>query len=137
MPEKSEEVVRRIFENPRDVQGAVDAFAEDVTLELHAPGSITGAAGGVTGKEAVIRWFADWFRQFDPDYRFEIHEIRDAGGGRVFVDATHHGRGRASGAPVAQRMAYVYTVRDGKVACVDVWLDTEREAALAAARLSQ
>ncbi|HVS28181.1 MAG TPA: nuclear transport factor 2 family protein [Solirubrobacteraceae bacterium] len=73
-------------------------------------------------------WFGDWFRQFGPDYRFEIEESRGSGD-RVLVVAAHGGRGRASGVPVAGRTAYVYTVLDGKITRVEMWGD--REAALA------
>jgi ketosteroid isomerase-like protein len=82
------------------------------------------------GMRAVERWFADWFRQFAPDYRFEIEETRECRD-RVFLVATHHGGGQASGVPVSQRVAYVYTLREGKVSRVEVWAD--RETALEAA----
>jgi ketosteroid isomerase-like protein len=88
----------------------------------------------VTGKEAVGEWFGDWFRQFAPDYRFEVEETRDLGD-RVFLVATHHGRGRVSGAPVSDSTAYLYTVRGGKVSRVEAWDD--REEALEAAGLSE
>ena len=53
----------------------------------------------------------------------------------MFVVATNHGRGKASGVPVEQRVAYVYTVREGKVSEMQVWSD--RGAALKAAGLSE
>ena len=69
-----------------------------------------------------------------PGYRFDIDELLDAGD-RVFVLATHHGRGRHSGATVVQRTAFVYTLSKGKVGRVEVW--TDREAALEAVRLRE
>jgi ketosteroid isomerase-like protein len=53
----------------------------------------------------------------------------------VFVIATRRGQGRASGAPVATQMSYVFTVRDRKVVRYDVY--PSREEALEAAGLSQ
>jgi ketosteroid isomerase-like protein len=113
-----------------DFAAVMDTWAEDVSLVIHADlGPMETTA---IGKEAVGEWFGDWFRQFAPDYRFEIEETRGSGD-RVFVLAAHHGRG--SGAPVTQRTAYVYTLREGKVRRVEVWAD--RETALEAAGLGE
>jgi ketosteroid isomerase-like protein len=102
----------------------MDAYADDVELVAHDElGEVVGAAA--TGKDAVGEWFGDWFRQFAPDYVFEIEEARDEGE-IVFVLARHHGRGRVSGAPVATRTAYVYTVRAGKVCRVELFSDRDR-----------
>jgi ketosteroid isomerase-like protein len=90
-----------------------------------------------TGKAAVGEWFGDWFRQFGPDHRFDIEEARGFGD-RVFILATHHGHGRGSGAPIQHRMAYAYTVGDGKVNHVELWADEgARAAALEAVGLSE
>jgi ketosteroid isomerase-like protein len=135
MSEENVEIVVSQFEgvNARDFAAVMDRYADDVVLALH--GDLAGLFGeGAVGKEAVGEWFGDWFRTFDDDYRFEIEEAR-AFGDRVFIVATHHGRGRVSGVPVTQRMAYVYTVRKGKVSRVEVWND--REAALEAAGLRE
>ena len=75
-------------------------------------------------------WFGEWFQTFDRDYRFEIHETRDLGDGRVYIDATHHGRGRASGAPISQRSGWIYQVQDDRIVRCDAYPD--RDAALAA-----
>jgi ketosteroid isomerase-like protein len=140
MSREDVEVVVGQFEavNARNFAAAMDAYAEDVTLVLH--GRILGrnddhdAVQTLSGKRAVGEWFGDWFRQFAPDYRFEIEEARDAGE-RVFLVATNHGRGRASGAPIEGRTVYTYTVREGKVSRVELWRD--RKAALEAAGLPE
>jgi ketosteroid isomerase-like protein len=107
--------------NDRDFEAVMDAYADDVILRLHGWLRNIGATG-VVGKEAVGEWFGDWFRTFDRDYRFEVDEARDLGD-RVLIVATHHGRGRVSGAPATQQMGYLYTVRDGKVSLVEIWTD--------------
>lgn len=139
MSRESVEVVVGQLEgvNARDFSAVMDAYAEDVVLILHddllsgegPEGTVT-----VTGRNAVGEWFGDWFRQFAPDYRFEIEETSDRDD-RVFVVATHHGRGRSSGVPIEVRLAYVYTVRDGKVSRQEVWRD--RATALEAAGLTE
>src|SRR4029078_895128 len=62
----------------------------------------------------------EWFATFERDYRFEVHEARDFGE-RVLIVATHHGRGRASGAPSTLTAAWIYTVRDGKIVRCDMF----------------
>jgi ketosteroid isomerase-like protein len=136
MSEQGVEVVVGLFEavNSRDFAAAMDAYADDAVLALH--GDLRGLSGAevVSGKKAVGDWFADWFRQFASDYRFEIDETRDWGD-RVFLIATHHGRGRASGAPISMRTAYIYELRDGKIVRCDCY--ASRGEALGAAGVSE
>jgi ketosteroid isomerase-like protein len=129
------EIVVGQFEavNTRDFAAAMAAYTEDVALVAHGPlGEMVGHAA--TGKEAVGEWFGDWFRQFAPDYRFQIEDARGSGD-RVFLMASHRGRGRASGAPFEALTAYVYTVRAGKVCRVELFSDPNQ--ALEAAGLEQ
>jgi ketosteroid isomerase-like protein len=115
--------------NARDFAAAMDAYADDVELVPH--GERLGVLGGsVKGKQAVGEWFGDWFRQFARDYWFEIHRAGEVDG-RVLIDATHHGHGRDSGVPVEERWAYAYTVREGKIAALEIWSEPDaRDAAL-------
>lgn len=81
MSRENVELVVRHFEdtNAEDVAGAVGAFADDIVLRFH--GDLATLAGeGEDGKTAVVEWFLDWFRTFEPGYRFEVEEMRDWGG---------------------------------------------------------
>jgi ketosteroid isomerase-like protein len=104
--------------NERDFERAMRHYAEEVVLVV--PDNAFLQSGTYTGREAVGNWFGDWFRTFEPDYRFEIEAARDLGD-RVFLDATHRGRGRASGAQVHGRNGYLYTVSDGKITRVELY----------------
>jgi ketosteroid isomerase-like protein len=133
--EQDIEVVRDQFVavNERDFERAMDHYDEDVKLfssEQSGP-----KAGSFEGKEAVGEWFGDWFRSFGTDYHFEIEEARELAGGLIFVFATHGGRGRSSGAEVRGENAYLYRVRDGKVARVGFF--ATRDEALEAAALPE
>ena len=123
------EVVRDQFAavNERDFPRAMSLYAEDVVLVVD-PGFLE--SGTYEGREAVGKWFGDWFRTFEPGYRFEIEETRDLGE-VVYLDVSHGGRGRGSGIAVEGRMGYLYTVRDGKIAREELYR-TPKEAREAA-----
>jgi ketosteroid isomerase-like protein len=116
------DVVRAQFAatNERDFERAMDIYADDVVLVVGPGWGIT--AGTYEGKPAVGEWFGDWFRQFAPDYRFEIIEARELGDGVVFVDARHGGSGRASGAAVGGESGYLYRVVAGKIVRVQLFV---------------
>lgn len=115
----SEHVVRGLIEavNAGDFDAAVGHLSEDVVLVLRGEAA-TLAGSGESGKAAVARWFADWFRTFEPGYRFEFGEVR-ADGDLVHAEITHHARGRASGADVTMSSSWVYTVRDGLIVSLE------------------
>jgi ketosteroid isomerase-like protein len=104
--------------NEREFPRVMSYYAEDVELFVH-PDAFTHR-GTFKGRDAVGQWFGDWFRTFEPGYRFDIEETRDLGD-VVFLSATHHGRGRASGAEVHGQTGYLHTVRDGKIVRVEIY----------------
>ena len=135
MSQENVDVVVKQFEdtNARDFLAAMSAYSDDVTLIPHGK---LAALERVMGKAAVGEWLGDWFRQFGPDYRFDIEQALDAGD-RVFIVATHHGQGRRSGVTVENRIAYVYTVHHGLISRMEIWDDEDRSAALEAAGLRE
>ena len=135
MSEADIEVIRDQYAavNQRDFERAMGHYADDVVLVVpHAEG--VPSPGTYEGKEAVGRWFGDWFGTFDRDYRLWIEESRDLGEA-IFLVASHAGRGRLSGAEVRGTFAYVYRLVDGKVARVEFY--ATREEALDAAGVTE
>jgi ketosteroid isomerase-like protein len=118
--------------NERDFPRAMSHYAEDVELVVDPDAFLD--AGTFKGRDPVGRWFADWFATFEPGYRLDIEEARDLGD-VVLLVASHHGRGRASGAEVHGRTGYLYRFRDRKI--VGAALYPSRAAALAAAGLAE
>ena len=125
------DVIRDQYEavNERDFERAMGHYADDVVLVVPQTEGVADP-GTYEGKQAVGRWFGNWFQMFDRDYRFEIHEAREIGD-QIFIFATHSGRGRLSGAPVSGANGYLYRVREGKIARVEFY--PSRGDALAAA----
>jgi len=104
--------------NERDFERAMSLYADDVELVVDSRAFLE--SGTFEGREAVGEWFGNWFRTFERDYRFEIEEARDLGDAVLLV-ASHHGRGRTSGAEVHGRNGYLYRVRDGGIVRVEVY----------------
>ena len=121
MSQENVEIIVGHFENTnaRNFTAVMDTYAEDVVLSVHGDHWMLLGDGAV-GKEAVGAWFGEWFATFERDYRFEVHEARDFGE-QVLIVATHHGRGRASGAPSTLTAAWIYTLRDGKIVRCDMF----------------
>ena len=130
MSQENVDVVRDQFAatNERDFRRAMSHYAEDVELVVHRDAFLE--FGSFEGRDAVGQWFGNWFATFEPDYHFEIEETRDLGE-RVFLLATHRGRGRTSGVEVHGQTAYLYGVRDGKIVRVELY--SSRAQALEAA----
>ena len=114
------EIMREIYEhiNQRDWAAILATFDEEVVLVVHE--SVGPNAGIFRGREAVGRWFGDWFLAFGKDYRFEVEEARSVGD-RVFVVARHHGHGRSSGADVEQVNAQLLRLHEGKVVQMELY----------------
>jgi ketosteroid isomerase-like protein len=129
------DVVRDQFQavNERDFERAMGMYAEDVVLVV-PPAEGVPAPGTYAGKEAVGRWFGDWFQMFDRDFHLEIDTARELDG-TILLHAWLSGHGRVSGARVTGDFSYLYQVRHGMVARVGFFA-TQREA-LAAAELPE
>jgi ketosteroid isomerase-like protein len=132
----SEENVRTVRDhfaatNEGDFALAMRYYADDV--ELVVPGHAFLENGTFQGKEAVGRWFGDWFRTFRRGYHFDLEEARDLGD-VVLVVARHGGRGKSSGAEVRATMGYLYGIREGQIVRVELY--PGRSEALEAAGLS-
>jgi ketosteroid isomerase-like protein len=120
MSHEAVEIVREMYEhmNRRNWAAIRAALDEEVVLVVHE--SVGPEAGTFRGREAVGRWFGDWFLAFGKDYRFELEEARSVGD-RVIVVARHHGHGRSSGADVEQVNAQVFRLHEGKVAQMELY----------------
>jgi ketosteroid isomerase-like protein len=125
MSQENVDLIRAQFEatNERDFERAMSFYADDVVLVVEPDAFLQG--GTFTGRDAVGAWFGDWFATFEPGYRFEIDEARDLGD-RVFLAATHRGRGRASGVDVGGRTGYLYTVRAGEILRAELYRSPEQ-----------
>ena len=109
-----------------DYERVFAAYHPDIRLNPDPEAWWVGMEEDYVGHDGFRRYMKAVYEAF-ADYRPEIEEMRDAGGGRVLVLAIEHGVGRDSGAQVmAAKTAHLWTVRDGKAVQVDLFLDRER-----------
>jgi len=121
------EVIREMLEDylRGDYEAALPAFADDV-LVVTSLERYHGLAGVV---EEAQRWERMW-----TDYRFEVEDLVDAGD-KVVLLYHQSGRSKTSGVELEERAGWVYTLREGKIARVEMFQD--RELAFRAAGLEQ
>ena len=103
-------------------EAALPAFTQDVEV-VTALERFHGPAG--VAREAK-RWEEMW-----TDYRFEVEGLIDAGDDKVVLLYHQVGKAPESGVEIDERAGWVYTLREGKIARVEMFQD--REAALRAA----
>jgi uncharacterized protein len=131
MSQENVELVRRIYDrwSRGDFSVGTDLMAPDFEWQQYAeavePGSHRGAAVG-GALEKIFEVYGD--------FRIEPEEVLDAGD-KVVVLGRSRGTARGSGMELDQRFAFVWTVRDGKLARIEVYAD--RRDALEAAGLSE
>jgi ketosteroid isomerase-like protein len=108
---------------------ALAFFDPDVRWDasVRPDGKVWSGPQGV--REAMTEWSSTW-----EEWELEVERYLDAGGGRVLALWRERGRGRGSQVPTEQRGANLFTVRDGRIVAVRVYVD--QRTALAAAGLA-
>ena len=66
-----------------------------------------------TGHDGVLEVMTDWIGMWD-DWKIELRDVRGMGDAAV-LELFQSGRGKTSGAAMAQPVWFVWRVRDGKV----------------------
>jgi ketosteroid isomerase-like protein len=132
MSQENVEIVRRIYRVWDEEGTPVSSGLLDPQVEwVNPPEAVEpGTRQGIDAFASAANTVADTF----DDVRVDIDEFIDAGE-RVVVLATLWGRGRGSGAEVARKQGYVWTMRDGKAIRFE-WFNSPAKA-LEAAGLSE
>jgi ketosteroid isomerase-like protein len=72
------------------------------------------------GASAIREAMDDWPKQWE-DFRMELLEIIDAGDDAVVSVTRHQGRGRQSGIEMDFEVFYVYRIREGRLARLEMF----------------
>ncbi len=109
-----------------DLEAAAAMVAEDAVFYRDVPD-----ASEYRGFEGFLAATAEWTEGFE-DHSVEPRQFINTGE-RVLVEAMQRGRGKESGVPLEEPWWFVYTVRQGKIARLEIYAD--RAKAYAAAEL--
>ena len=108
-------------------------------LGLHAPDALwdlsDAGLGSFEGVEAIRSFLADWFGSFE-DYRVDVEQAIDLGGGVIFVIDKATGRPAGIDASIEQRRGWVVRWSNGKLMRAASYLDLD-QARIAAERLAK
>src|SRR3954447_12070749 len=108
--------------NRRDTEAMLPYV--DPEAELHSA-LIGGAEGNAyRGHEGVRQWMAESDAAFDVQ-RMEAEEWRDLGVDVLLIGRVH-ARGRESGVEIDSAIAWLYTLRDGKIVLARGYLDVQQ-----------
>jgi ketosteroid isomerase-like protein len=140
MSQENVEIVRRLYSLLPDAAGVVRGDYDEVFLDyfhpdvkLVPPSAYPDSESSYRGQEGMRRWFRQ-MEEIWNDWRFEAERFFDAGA-QVVVFVRVSGTAKQSGAALAISAGHVVTLRNGRVARADVFLD--RSEALEAAGLRE
>jgi ketosteroid isomerase-like protein len=118
--------------NAGDIPGWLEFFTPD--FEMIPDRSLFPDAWPVHGIDAWRTWVEDTRRTLT-DEHWEQVEVRAVGANRVLTREVWSARGAASGADVSTAVSLLCTIRDGRVARIEYYLDHQQ--ALRAAALEE
>jgi ketosteroid isomerase-like protein len=123
MSQENVEVVRRVVAvlNSGDFE-AIDELV-DPSWEWHSAVEAPGA-GVYRGRDAVKAFGYEFVEQWQ-EYRLEVERLIESDD-RVLVLARVRARGKGSGAPIDRFIAYLNTLRNGKLLRTQVLLDRDK-----------
>jgi ketosteroid isomerase-like protein len=123
-----------LIELTRDVFAKGSRKDFDAVLDLHAVGAVwdlsDAGLGCFEGGEAIRSFIADWLGAFE-DYRLDVEEAVDFGGGVIFVVVNAKGRPVGMDASVEQRRGWAVLWTNGKVVRAASYLDLDQARAAA------
>ena len=116
-----------------DGEAVLALFDEDI--EIYAAGNL-GNVGRYRGHSGYLEWLGEWLEAWDGFDIADLERIEPVGARHVVALAHQTARGRGSGVPVEQRIAYMWEVRGDKVVAMHLYVTWE-DAVNAAERREQ
>jgi ketosteroid isomerase-like protein len=123
MSEENVEIVRQVLNAGIDAT-PMPCFRTLIPRQSFTPRSLAGRRGMRTGHEGVRQWMAESDAAFDVQ-RMEAEEWRDLGDDVLLIGRVH-ARGRESGVEIDSAIAWLYTLRDGKIVLARGYLDVQQ-----------
>jgi ketosteroid isomerase-like protein len=118
MSQENVEGVRRAFE--AFLRGEWELFLRYVDPDIEfveLPAFDTKTYHGHEGLRGAVNW---WSSQWD-DFHTELTQLIDANDDQVVHVVRNQGRGKLSGVEVAEEVAFLTTIRDGKATRIEMF----------------
>jgi ketosteroid isomerase-like protein len=100
--------------------GEIDADLFDPEVEMIQASSIIDTAGEFQGPDGLVAALGELRGAFD-DLRFELEDVSEAPDGRFVEVIRVRGRGKGSGLEMDNRIAWLVTLREGKISRLVVY----------------
>jgi ketosteroid isomerase-like protein len=127
-----EQRIRDSFARWNTGEHTIDPHWIHPDLEIHsAAANLSGSV--YRGRDGLERWVADMEEAFD-EWRLYLHELEEAGPGRLLGVGTMHLRGRGSGLSVDQPCAWLFDHVDGVMTRFEPFPNRVEEARAIASR---
>ena len=101
-------------------------------IEVVSPPDM-GNPGTFRGHEGLVEWMSEWFEAWD-EFEQELLSVEAVGSRSVVQAVRQTARGRSTGIEIARDIAYVYEIRDEKLAYLALQADLEQARAHALER---
>ena len=132
MSQENVEIVRRLYAEapfrlaigPDDERAVLDRLFRDhfeEQLEIRMPADYPEGEQVLRGREGFAQ-LVGMLRETWTEFRFEAERFIDAGG-RVVVFVRVLAEGGASGVATERKTAHIWTVRDGRLSSIHIYLD--------------
>jgi len=132
MSQENVELVRRLYAEapfrlaigPDDERAVLDRLFRDhfeEQLEIRMPADYPEGEQVLRGREGFAQ-LVGMLRETWTEFRFEAERFIDAGG-RVAVFVRVLAEGGASGVATERKTAHIWTVRDGRLSSIQIYLD--------------
>ncbi|HXE98988.1 MAG TPA: nuclear transport factor 2 family protein [Solirubrobacterales bacterium] len=126
------ELVRRAVDafQRGDLEGVLAEARED--FEIFLPSNLPNS-GRFVGLDGYSTWLGQWLDAWE-DFTVEIVEMQPVGDRHVIATVRQSGLGKGSGIPVEMEIAYMWDVRDGRLAALHLYPSREEAVQVAERR---
>jgi ketosteroid isomerase-like protein len=126
------ELVRRAVDafQRGDLEGVLAEARED--FEIFLPSNLPNS-GRFVGVDGYSTWLGQWLDAWD-DFTVEIVEMEPVGECHVIATMRQSGLGKGSGIPVEMEIAYMWDVREGRLAALHLYPSREEAVRVAEQR---
>lgn len=113
-----------------DIEAVVALIHEEG--EIFLPPELPNS-GTYRGRDGFLTWLAHWLDAWE-DFSIELRDPKPVGQRHVVATMHQSGRGKGSGIAVEMDIAYMWEVRDGKIAAMHLYGSTEKAVLVAQQR---